>query len=123
MLLCASTRDGEEALLLDALPELVVPNVLVMIVPRHPQRFDEVANMIAVRGLKMQRRSRFAENDPLPADVPIVLGDSMGEMFAYYAACDVAFIGGSLLPLGGQKPDRSLRPRQTGDRRPTHVQF
>ncbi len=102
VLLCASTRDGEEALLLDALPELVVPNVLVMIVPRHPQRFDEVADMIAVRGLKMQRRSRFAENDPLPADVQIVLGDSMGEMFAYYTACDVAFIGGSLLPLGGQ---------------------
>lgn len=101
VLLCASTRDGEEAMILDALPVLNVPNVLLLIVPRHPQRFDEVAEMIAAYGLTLQRRSGFTD-EPLPADVQVVLGDSMGEMFAYYAACDVAFIGGSLLPLGGQ---------------------
>ncbi len=95
----ASTREGEEALLLDAMRNVDVDNLLVVIVPRHPQRFDEVAAMIEKRGLRMQRRS---EDDPVSSYTQIVLGDSMGEMFAYYAACDVAFIGGSLLPFGGQ---------------------
>lgn len=97
--LAASTREGEEALLLDALQNITAKDVLTVIVPRHPQRFDEVANLIAQHGLKMQRRSA---NVAIAADTQIVLGDSMGEMFAYYAACDIAFIGGSLLPLGGQ---------------------
>ena len=99
VLLAASTRDGEEALLLDQLPGLAVPGLLTVIVPRHPQRFDEVAQEIRRRGLKFQRRS---ENAPAAADMQVVLGDSMGEMFAYYAACDVAFVGGSLVPVGGQ---------------------
>ncbi|HLP97523.1 MAG TPA: lipid IV(A) 3-deoxy-D-manno-octulosonic acid transferase [Sideroxyarcus sp.] len=99
LLLAASTREGEEVLLLDALDHAAVENLLIVIVPRHPQRFDEVAALIASRGLRMQRRSA---NEAIAADTRIVLGDSMGEMFAYYAACDVAFIGGSLLPLGGQ---------------------
>ena len=73
--------------------------MLTVIVPRHPQRFDEVAALLQQRGYKIQRRS---DNRPIEADTRIVVGDSMGEMFAYYAACDVAFIGGSLLPLGGQ---------------------
>ena len=55
--------------------------------------------LIEQRGLRMQRRSA---NEPVAADTQVVLGDSMGEMFAYYAACDLAFIGGSLLPFGGQ---------------------
>ncbi len=97
--LAASTREGEEALLLDALQHADIENLLVVIVPRHPQRFDQVAALIAQRGLRMQRRSA---NEPIAADTQVVLGDSMGEMFAYYAACDVAFIGGSLLPFGGQ---------------------
>lgn len=97
--LAASTREGEEALLLDALQNITAKDVLTIIVPRHPQRFDEVANLIEQRGLKMQRRSA---NAAIAADTQIVLGDSMGEMFAYYAACDIAFIGGSLLPFGAQ---------------------
>jgi len=101
VLLCASTRDGEEALILDALKNLADRDFLTVIVPRHPQRFDEVAGMITARGFSLQRRST-RESVELPKEVDIVLGDSMGEMFAYYAACDVAFIGGSLLPLGGQ---------------------
>jgi len=99
VLLAASTRDGEEALLLDELPRLAVPGLLTVIVPRHPQRFEEVAQEIRRRGLRLQRRS---ENAPVAADTGVVLGDSMGEMFAYYAACDVAFVGGSLVPVGGQ---------------------
>jgi len=97
--LAASTRAGEEALLLDALRHVDVRGLLIVIVPRHPQRFDEVASLIEQHGLRLQRRSA---NETITADTQVVLGDSMGEMFAYYAACDVAFIGGSLLPLGGQ---------------------
>jgi 3-deoxy-D-manno-octulosonic-acid transferase len=99
VLLVASTREGEEALLLDELAALDVPGIVVVIVPRHPQRFDEVARLCAARGLRCQRRS---ENAALAPQTRFVLGDSMGEMFAYYAACDVAFIGGSLVPTGGQ---------------------
>ena len=101
VLLCASTREGEEQLILDALGKLGKVDWLTVIVPRHPQRFDEVATLIASNGLSLRRRSAMGERfDAAGADV--VLGDSMGEMFAYYAACDAAFIGGSLLPLGGQ---------------------
>ncbi|MGD8790460.1 MAG: lipid IV(A) 3-deoxy-D-manno-octulosonic acid transferase [Burkholderiales bacterium] len=97
--LAASTRDGEEALLLDAISGISDPALLTVIVPRHPQRFDTVAQLLAEAGVQFQRRS---ENRPVDPATSVVLGDSMGEMFAYYAACDIAFIGGSLLPLGGQ---------------------
>ncbi|OWW18863.1 lipid IV(A) 3-deoxy-D-manno-octulosonic acid transferase [Noviherbaspirillum denitrificans] len=100
VLLCASTREGEEGLILDALDESGLEHVLLVIVPRHPQRFDEVAAKVAARGLSLQRRSQLGA--ALPDDMRVLLGDSMGEMFAYYTACDIAFIGGSLLPLGGQ---------------------
>ncbi|MES2105891.1 MAG: lipid IV(A) 3-deoxy-D-manno-octulosonic acid transferase [Pseudomonadota bacterium] len=102
--LCASTRDGEEDLILKAFCELHKHDALLVITPRHPQRFDQVAAMIGVYGLKQVRRSALdfeAGLEKLPADVQVVLGDSMGEMYMYYAACDVAFIGGSLIPLGG----------------------
>jgi 3-deoxy-D-manno-octulosonic-acid transferase len=98
--LAGSTREGEEALLLDALARCPLPKgTLVLIVPRHPQRFDEVAALLASRGLPFVRRS---EARPAPVACDFVLGDSMGEMSAYYAACDVAFVGGSLLPFGAQ---------------------
>jgi 3-deoxy-D-manno-octulosonic-acid transferase len=97
--LAASTREGEEALIMEALARIDIPSLLIVIVPRHPQRFDQVAEMLAQRGIRFQRRS---QNKPVAQETQVVLGDSMGEMFAYYAACDVAFIGGSLLPLGGQ---------------------
>jgi 3-deoxy-D-manno-octulosonic-acid transferase len=101
VLLCASTRDGEEALILDGLDGVDLGDVLLVIVPRHPQRFNEVARLIANRHISMVRRSTLAEVK-VADNVQVLLGDSMGEMFSYYAACDVAFIGGSLLPLGGQ---------------------
>ncbi len=99
VLLAASTREGEEALIFQALSAAGIPDLLTVIVPRHPQRFDSVAEMLVQRGIRFQRRS---QNQPVAPETQVVLGDSMGEMFAYYAACDVAFIGGSLLPLGGQ---------------------
>jgi 3-deoxy-D-manno-octulosonic-acid transferase len=99
VLLAASTREGEEELLLDALKQNALGDAILVIVPRHPQRFDKVAQLLASRSLKFVRRSASV---PLDADCGIVLGDSMGEMAAYYRACDVAFVGGSLLAYGGQ---------------------
>ncbi|HEY7674714.1 MAG TPA: lipid IV(A) 3-deoxy-D-manno-octulosonic acid transferase [Burkholderiales bacterium] len=99
VLLAASTREGEEELLLDALEKSSLGDAVLLIVPRHPQRFDAVAGLLSARGLKFARRS---ENLPLERGCDFVLGDSMGEMAAYYRACDVAFIGGSLLAYGGQ---------------------
>lgn len=97
--LAASTREGEEEKILAAMQGIEIPDLLTVIVPRHPQRFDAVAQLLEQRGISWQRRSA---EQPIGAATQVVLGDSMGEMFAYYAACDVAFIGGSLLPCGGQ---------------------
>jgi 3-deoxy-D-manno-octulosonic-acid transferase len=88
VLLLASTREGEERLLLSELP--MGPSFLTVVVPRHPQRFDEVAQLADAR----RSRSETPKS--------IYLGDTMGEMAFYYGAADVAVIGGSLLPLGGQ---------------------
>ena len=103
VLMCASTRDGEEKLILDALDQLD-KRALLLLVPRHPQRFSEVADQIQARKIRIMQRSQLQNlsSDTISDDVRILLGDSMGEMFMYYAACDVAFIGGSLLKLGGQ---------------------
>ncbi len=97
--LAASTREGEEALLLDALAGQPLAPALVVIVPRHPQRFAEVARLLEQRGIAYVRRSDEAA---VPAGCVCVLGDSLGEMAAYYASCDLALIGGSLLPYGAQ---------------------
>jgi 3-deoxy-D-manno-octulosonic-acid transferase len=101
VLLFASTREGEEAALLDALRTGPWADVRVLIVPRHPQRFDEVARLIAARGHALARRSALAAWLPPPGDA-VLLGDSMGEMALYYASADAAYVGGSLEPLGGQ---------------------
>lgn len=99
VLVAASTRDGEEALLLGALAARPDAGRLLVLVPRHPQRFDEVGRLAGEAGLRVARRS--ATERP-GTDVDVWLGDSMGELPAYYAAGDVAFVGGSLLPHGGQ---------------------
>ena len=107
VLMLASTRDGEEALLLDALArtDALPAAALIVIVPRHPQRFDAVAALLDERRVPYARRSA---NAPVGASTRVVLGDSLGEMFAYYGACDVAFVAGSLLPLGGQNLIESI---------------
>jgi len=99
--LAASTRDGEENLIIEAVSKTNIPNLLTIIVPRHPQRFEAVAELLKKSNQPFMRRSTL--NDAAVASsTHYLLGDSMGEMFTYYASCDVAFIGGSLLPLGGQ---------------------
>ena len=102
VVLFASSREGEEQMLLDALraaPREAMQAVQWLLVPRHPQRFDEVAALVKNAGLTVSRRSQdgwgFA-----PAD--IWLGDSLGEMAVYYSLSDVALLGGSFAPLGGQ---------------------
>lgn len=99
VLVAGSTREGEEALLLDAFALALLHEALLVLVPRHPQRFDAVADLATARGFSVARRSADA---PVPSDVRVVIGDSMGEMPAYYAAADVVIMGGSLLPFGSQ---------------------
>ncbi|WP_124552597.1 lipid IV(A) 3-deoxy-D-manno-octulosonic acid transferase [Methylophilus methylotrophus] len=97
VLMAASTREGEESLILNAVQGT---SVLTLLVPRHPQRFAEVESLLKSRGLRYVLRTELVQ--PLSADVQVVLGNSMGEMYTYYAASDFAVMGGSLQPLGGQ---------------------
>ncbi|MBU3726892.1 MAG: 3-deoxy-D-manno-octulosonic acid transferase [Polynucleobacter sp.] len=111
----ASTRAGEEMIILEAWKHILTTNnwtspPLLMMVPRHPDRFSEVADLIYQSGLAFERRSGMSdprsseEVDPSLhwAKIDVLLGDSMGEMAAYYAASDFVVMGGSLLPTGGQ---------------------
>ena len=107
--LFASTREGEERLLLAALRQRAsdrgTPPALLLFVPRHPQRFDEVAQLLGAQGAHVWPRSAWESQagSRTAADPDeVLLGDSMGEMPMYYAMSDAALIGGSLLPLGGQ---------------------
>ncbi len=103
VLMLAVSREGEEQALLAEWLKQAAPRPLLAIVPRHPQRFDEIAELIAATGLKLARRSRWADEPPaeaLAADV--WLGDSMREMPLYYGLASVALLGGSFEPLGGQ---------------------
>ena len=106
VLLCASTREGEESLLLSAylrtFDRVARGDTLLVIVPRHPQRFDAVAAEIQSAGLRFTRRSQATPDTADFVAIDVWLGDSMGEMAAYLSLCDVAIIGGSFLPLGGQ---------------------
>lgn len=95
--LCASTREGEEYAILKNWP--AAEHTLLVLVPRHPQRFDEVVRLAESMGFKVQRRS---DHLPLSPETHVWIGDSLGELFAYYAASDVAFVGGSLLDYGCQ---------------------
>ncbi len=107
ILLFASTREGEEEAIFDAwmrrasraADRASASSPLLVVVPRHPQRFDEVAALAKARGFSTQRRS---DERPIVADTGAWIGDSMGELFAYYLLADVAYVGGSLVPLGGQ---------------------
>ncbi|MBY0467815.1 MAG: 3-deoxy-D-manno-octulosonic acid transferase, partial [Burkholderiaceae bacterium] len=111
VVLAASTREGEEAALLRAWNLMrqqqpatdLHPRPLLLIVPRHPQRFDEVAALIAGSGLTAVRRSTWADAPtPEATQADVWLGDSIGEMAAYFSCAQVALLGGSFEPLGGQ---------------------
>ncbi len=97
----ASTHEGEDELILHAYKQVQqkIPNVLLVLVPRHPERFSKVIALCCKQGFTVQCRSENSME--CPANVNIFIGDSMGELSAFYAASDVAFVGGSLVPTGG----------------------
>lgn len=104
VLIAGSTHRGEEAKLLDAFVRLRRghPSLLLVLVPRHPERFTAVTRLCRRRGFRTERRTRLA--GPLPASTDVVVGDTMGELHRLYAASDIAFVGGSLVRRGGQNP-------------------
>ena len=101
----ASTHSGEEATVLSwqqkILSNPLLANTLLIIVPRHPERFDEVAELIEKSGLVMARRS---DGGAIGANTQVYLADSMGELMHWYALADVALVGGSLVDIGGHNP-------------------
>ena len=100
--IAGSTREGEESKILAVHKQLkaLFPTLLLILVPRHPERFDQVARKIQKQDLACARRS--SGDVELDASVDVYLGDTMGELSLMYACSDVAFVGGSLEPLGGQ---------------------
>ena len=107
MVCAASTRDGEETIILKAWKDLLLSNAfetapLLCLVPRHPERFAEVADAIHSAGLKFRRRTEWTGIPRDCSGLDVVLGDSMGEMPMYYSAADLVVMGGSLLAFGGQ---------------------
>jgi 3-deoxy-D-manno-octulosonic-acid transferase len=101
----ASAREGEEQMLLDALQAAgeAARAVQWLIVPRHPQRFDEVAQLIEAAGWSLARRSLWGTQPSLvEQSADVWLGDTLGEMALYYGLSDAALLGGSFAPLGGQ---------------------
>lgn len=99
--LAASTHAGEEDTVLRAHTALKTrfPDLLLVLVPRHPERFEVVARLCERAGFQIARRS--AQPTALASAVDVLVGDSMGELQIFYSACDVSFIGGSLVPVGG----------------------
>ena len=98
--IAASTHEGEEELVLDAHRILIEkhPELLLLLVPRHPQRFQAVRELAAKQPMSVVART---EGVPCSAATQVFLGDTMGELPLFYAASDVAFVGGSLVPVGG----------------------
>lgn len=117
VLVCGSTVDGEEPLLITAFQAVLTryPGAVMVLAPRHPQRFNEVANLFQHRGIKFFRRSEWQSTgqaltrDALAGGVFLV--DSIGELSSLYSLADVAFVGGSLVPRGGHN---IIEPAQHG---------
>lgn len=108
--LAASTHAGEDALVLDAYARILsaVPGAVLLVVPRHPERFDEVASLIQKRGYRLTRRSQLTVGDQR---TQVFLGDTMGELLFFYRTADLCFVGGSLVPTGGHN---LLEPASVG---------
>ena len=98
--IAASTHEGEDEQVLDAFKQVLAeqPDTLLVLVPRHPERFDSVAMLCEESGYNISRRS---QQQAVTADTQVMLGDTMGELMLLYATADVAFVGGSLVPTGG----------------------
>lgn len=101
--IAASTHQGEDDIILDAHKQLLLQKVpaLLILVPRHPERFDDVYRLCQQSNFNVARRS---SQDAVEQGTQIVLGDTMGELAAMYGACDIALVGGSLIDTGGHNP-------------------
>jgi 3-deoxy-D-manno-octulosonic-acid transferase len=113
LIVCGSTLEGEEAMILDAWPNIVAaqPKALLVIAPRHPERFDQVALLLKDRGFVALRGTTFARARVPVQQGSIFLLDTIGDLAALYRLATVAFVGGSLVPAGGHNP---LEPAQMG---------
>jgi 3-deoxy-D-manno-octulosonic-acid transferase len=111
VLVCGSTLEGEEEILLDAFRELrrTIPNAVMILAPRHPERFGKVAQLLKNRNELNLRRSKCTAQTPKIKPGTVVLLDSIGELASVYSLATVAFVGGSLIPAGGHNP---LEPAQ-----------
>ncbi|HEY4961100.1 MAG TPA: 3-deoxy-D-manno-octulosonic acid transferase [Terriglobales bacterium] len=101
LLVAGSTLEGEEAMLVDCFRHVVAryPGALLLLAPRHPERFETVAALLGASGIRWQRRSQWDEQQPLGGGVFLL--DSIGELASLYRFADLAFVGGSLVPKGG----------------------
>lgn len=101
--IAGSTHEGEEKMILNAHQELIkkYPDLLLILVPRHPERFNQVEELIQKSGLSYRKRSQF---EPLEQTTQVLLGDTMGEMMVLYGLAEIAFVGGSLVKHGGHNP-------------------
>ena len=114
LVVAGSTLEGEEAALLEAWPKLraVDPKLLMVLAPRHPERFGTVAALLERAGVPWSKRSNWrAESAPVLQPGEVVLLDTIGELASVYSLAAVAFVGGSLVPAGGHNP---LEPAQFG---------
>jgi 3-deoxy-D-manno-octulosonic-acid transferase len=113
VVVCGSTLEGEEAALLNAWPGVVkqAPRSVMLLAPRHPERFGEVAELLRTRGAVYAQRSKWMRAPGPIAPGSVFLLDSIGELAAVYQLGAVAFVGGSLVPAGGHNP---LEPAQFG---------
>ncbi len=110
VLVCGSTVEGEEPLLLSAFEKVLSghPAAVMLLAPRHPERFDEVAGLLQQLKIKFWRRSQW---NNLPVNASVLLIDSIGELASLYSIADLAFVGGSLVPRGGHN---IIEPAQYG---------
>lgn len=105
--IAASTHEGEDRQILEAHQQIMTehPSTLLVIVPRHPERFDDVAQLGDSMGLAVRRRSATSDvGGNSESRCQVYLGDTMGELLMLYGACDIAFVGGSLIERGGHNP-------------------
>jgi len=114
--IAASTHPGEDEIILAAHQKIraAIPHALLILVPRHPERFDSVAALVSEKNVTMVRRS---EKSPCDENTAVYLGDTMGEMLVLFSASDVAFVAGSFVPVGGHnviEPAALHKPVITG---------
>jgi 3-deoxy-D-manno-octulosonic-acid transferase len=111
VLVCGSTMEGEEEILLDAFQQVrkAIPDCVMILAPRHPERFGRVAQLLKNRDEQSVRRSNWMKRPSKIKGGTVVLLDSIGELASVYALASVAFVGGSLIPAGGHNP---LEPAQ-----------